>query len=61
MENIWRPIAGRQRLARPATGVFQIDFLGSQPDSPSVSGAISRVVEGVKLYRYRGNTKSYIQ
>ena len=42
-------------------GFFKSISLGLNPDSPSVSGAISRVVEGVKLYQYRGNTKSYIQ
>jgi tagatose-6-phosphate ketose/aldose isomerase len=26
--------------------------LGLKPDMPSVSGAISRIVEGVKIYNY---------
>jgi len=33
-------------------GFYKSDNLGLDPDSPSVSGAISRVVEGVKIYKY---------
>ncbi len=33
-------------------GLFKSVELGLNPDSPSVSGAISRVVEGVKIYDY---------
>ncbi len=31
--------------------------LGLKPDSPSASGMIHRVVQGVKLYEYNGNGK----
>lgn len=33
-------------------GLYKSVELGLNPDSPSVSGAISRVVEGVKIYDY---------
>jgi tagatose-6-phosphate ketose/aldose isomerase len=33
-------------------GYFKSLNLGLRPDAPSVSGAISRVVEGVKIYAY---------
>jgi tagatose-6-phosphate ketose/aldose isomerase len=31
-------------------GFYKSLYLGLQPDSPSISGAISRVVEGVIIY-----------
>jgi tagatose-6-phosphate ketose/aldose isomerase len=34
-------------------GFYKSISLGLKPDSPSVSGSISRVVEGVKIYNYQ--------
>ena len=33
-------------------GYYKSLQLGLNPDNPSISGAISRVVQGVKIYEY---------
>ena len=38
-------------------GFYKSLELGLNPDSPSVSGMIHRVVQGVKLYDYNGQSK----
>lgn len=38
-------------------GFYKSLFYGFQPDSPSESGTISRVVQGVKLYQYNEKNK----
>ena len=63
---------GETRLEEPLHGVcsvlpaqilgfFKSMNLGLKPDSPSASGTITRVVEGVNIYQYKESQKSTVK